>query len=93
MKSYRLDANNYLIFYCIGKNKTYRESGPYSSTGSSYIEAASNLSKHLNKINKWIYGNIDSNWISIGQKEGYPKEHMFVSNNNGNKWLIIKTAT
>ena len=83
--------NIYKMFHCSGEGKNYRESGEYLCRGGTYIEAASNRSKHMNNIS-FLYKNVDSNWKKIGRKIGYPKNHCFLINDNGDKWLLIKST-
>lgn len=78
----------YHIYYCTGSGKTYRESVAYSAQGDSYIDAAKTHSDHLRKVS-CLYKNIDSNWKYFGRRKGYPKNHLFVTNDNGDKWLVI----
>ena len=80
--------NTYTVYLCTGKGKFYREAGTYTTTGKSYLEAATSFANRYNKVSFYSIGN---NWKSKGQKRnsGYPKFHQFIKGDGGYTLLLI----
>lgn len=82
--------NIYSAFRCTGKPKTdgYRETGAYTAIGKTYAEAAKNLAAHWNKSGGGLY-NFGTEWKNAGRRKGYPRQHQYVTDEKGNKFLLI----
>lgn len=80
--------NIYSVYICSGKEGTdnYRETGSYTAYGETYTEAAAQIAAHWNKCVMINYG---TNWKETGRTEGNPQKSMYVTDEKGNKFLMI----
>ena len=77
----------YAVYICKGRGKNYRESGEYTAFGTSYLDTIRKYTQATNKVNPFYrYG---ANWRKVGRRKGMPKEHCYVMDEVGNKFLLI----